>query len=211
VHLDPSFRQVYRFLSTFVTMQSKQPELREIVEVREVMEHGLEAHPSDPDVWGAYASFMMFEATPTLPDDQKARWRVIGAGAAQRAVELGYRIDTLGYTGALFLERNGYRDLAIAQLRRSYAIAPDEATRTKILRKLERLQAANVADSLAHDYETFYGRWAVEAPFVNESAFMLIGPQRDVAACAGKTGLEPTCALDFRGLTGADASGATSR
>ncbi len=202
LHLDPNFRQVYRFVSTFVTMQSKAPELREIVEVRELMERGLEEHPSDPDVWGAYASFMMFEAIPTLPDDQKKRWRLLGAGAAQRAVELGYRIDSLGYTGALFLERNGYRDLAIAQLRRSYAIAPDEATRTKILRKLERLQAANVADSLARDYETFHGRWAVEAPFVTESVFTLIGPKRDVGACAGKVAVEPSCAIDFRGLAG---------
>lgn len=209
VHLDPSARQVYRFLSTFVTMQSKAPELREIVEVREIFEHGLETYPSDPDVWGAYASFMMFDATPTLPDDQKKRWRVIGAGAAQRAVELGYRLDTLGYTGAIFLERNGYRDLAIAQLQRSYAIAPDDATRSKILRKLERLQAANVADALTRDYEAFHGRWAQEAPFVTESAFTLIGPKRDVAACAGKTGIEPSCALDFRGLSAAEVGPAT--
>lgn len=206
VHLDPNLRQVYRFLGTFVTMQSKPPELREVVAVREIMEQGIETYPSDPDVWGAYASFMMFEATPTLPEDQKKRWRVIGAGAAQRAVELGYKIDTLGYTGALFLERNGYRDLAIAQLRRSYAIAPDEATRTKILRKLERLQAANVADTLTRDYEAFHRRWAQEAPFVNEAAFTLIGPNRDVAACAGKTGIDPACALDFRGLASSDAA-----
>jgi tetratricopeptide (TPR) repeat protein len=197
VHLDPNLKQVYRFLGTFVTMQSTSPELREIVAVREILEQGLETYPSDPDVWGAYASFMMFEATPTLPDDQKKRWRVVGAGAAQRAVELGYKIDTLGYTGALFLERNGYRDLAIAQLRRSYSIAPDEATRTKILRKLERLQAANVAEALSREYETFRGRWAQEGAFVTESTFTLIGPARDVAACAGRVGIDPACAFGF--------------
>jgi hypothetical protein len=203
VHLDPNLKQVYRFISTFVTMQSQPPELREIVAVRELMEQGIETYPSDPEVWGAYASFMMFDATPTLPDDQKKRWRVIGAGAAQRAVELGYRIDTLGYTGALFLERNGYRDLAIAQLRRSYAIAPDDATRAKILRKLDRLQAANVAESLTRDYEAFHHLWAQEAPFVTESAYTLIGPTRDVAACAGRAGDDPACAGGLGALAAA--------
>lgn len=203
-HLDPNMRPAYRFLSTFVTMQVRAPELREIVEVRELLEQGVEEHPNDADVLGSYATFMMFEAIPSLPDELKPRWRVLGAQAAQRAVELGFRLDTLGYTGALFLERNGYRELAIAQLRRTYALAPDEATRAKIARKLERLQAANVAEALAHDFEQFHARWAREAPFVPESLFQLIGPRRDAAACAGKVGLEPACALDFRGLSISD-------
>lgn len=201
LHLDPNMRPVYRFLSTFVTMQVQPPQVREVVEVREVLERGLEQFPSDADVWGAYATFMMFEATPSLPEDQKQRWRVIGASAAQRAVELGYKMDSLGYTGAIFLERNGYRELAIAQLRRTYAIAPDDATRAKIARKLERLQAANVADALARDYDAFNRRWANEAPFLPESMFQLIGPRRDAQACAGRAGLDPACALDFRGLS----------
>jgi hypothetical protein len=204
-HLDPDIRPPYRFLSTFVTMQARPPELREIVEVRELLEEGIAAHPNDADVWGSYATFMMFEATPSLPDDLKARWRVLGAQAAQRAVELGFHVDTLGYTGAIFLERNGYRELAIAQLRRTYALAPDDATRTKIARKLERLQAANVADAVARDFEQFHARWAKEAPFVPESMFQLVGPQRDLAACAGKVSIDPACALDFRGLSTSDA------
>ncbi len=193
VQLDPQMRQVYRFLSTFVTMQVKPPEVRELVEVRELLERGLETLPSEPDVWGAYATFMMFEASPNLPEEQRTRWRVLGSRAAERAVELGFRIDDLGYTGALLLERNGYRDLAIAQLRRAYAIAPNDETRAKIARKLERLRAANVVEALSRGFDAFRARWAERAPFVIESTFALIDSTRDVAACAGKAGLDPAC------------------
>src|SRR5438067_1330237 len=80
------------------------------------------------DVWGAYATFMLFEGAQYLEPDEKKAWRVEGAAAAQRAVELGYFQDKLGLNGAIYLEQAGYKDLAIAQLERAYAVAPNEET-----------------------------------------------------------------------------------
>lgn len=200
VTLDPSFRPAYRFLSTLTTMQVVAPARVQIDETRRLLEAGTRELPSDADVWGAYASFMMFEGAQYLPPEEKHAWRVIGAKAAQRAVELGYFMDTLSITGAIFLERAGERDLAVAQLERAYAVAPNDETRERIAQKLKKLRAADALSRVERAYQATNRSWRTRFPWLTESQFILVGPQTDVAGCAGLVGEVERCTPGWAGF-----------
>lgn len=203
VTLDPSFRPAFRFLSTLTTMQIVAPTRLQVDETRRLLERGTRELPSDADVWGAYASFMMFEGAQYLEPDEKQRWRVIGAQAAQRAVELGYFMDNLSITGAIFLERAGERDLAVSQLERAYAVAPNDETRDRIAQKLKRLRAADALSRVEQAYKATYQTWKTRFPWLSESLFVLVGPQTDVAACAGLVGKVERCTPGWTGFLAA--------
>ncbi|MFI5300636.1 MAG: hypothetical protein ACHREM_21325, partial [Polyangiales bacterium] len=157
LYLVPTFKPAYRYGSTFVTMQPVMPSREEIVITRALLEHGLDELPSDPDVWGAYASFMMFEGPMFLEEKDKSSWRVKGAIAAERAVELGYVADNLGIAGAVLLVKAGHRDLAISQLQRAYAIAPDDETRASILHRLDALEGRAAREEIERTIKVFIG------------------------------------------------------
>ena len=207
IELDPTFKPAYKFISTFVTMQAVEPERVELDETRAILAKGAEALPDDPDVLGAYATFLMFESSQYLSPEERQQWRTFGAPIAQRAVELGYLNQGLAIVGAQFLVKVGLRDLAIEQLERSYAIAPTEEVRKDILARLQRLQAKTTVDRLKHSAERFLGHWMHEAGFLDETTFVLVGPRRNTAACAGRVGLDAPCALGWAG----DAAGAGLR
>lgn len=197
LELDPAFRPAYRFLSTLTTMQVVAPTREQIDRTLAILESGTRALPNDADAWGAYASFLMFEGAQYLPEADKTHWRVRGAQAAQRAVELGYFMDSLSVTGALFLERAGERDLAIRQLERAYAVAPNDEMRERIALKLRRLQAEGGIARIQDLHQRMVGAWRDQFPWVNESTIVLLPAVRDAAACAGVTGLDPRCALNW--------------
>ena len=206
VFLDPRFLAAYKFASTLVTMQAVPPERAELDEVRAVLAEGTETLPDEPETWGAYATFMMYDGAQFLDPDPKKQWRTEGAAAAQRAVELGYLQTTLGLSGAVYLEQAGYTDLAIKQLERAYAVAPDDETRERIARRLDRLQAADVAARRRRGQTEFVELWQQQAAFLDEGQFVLVGPSRDVARCAGLVGNDPSCAIGWAGtqpVTGA--------
>lgn len=197
--LDPGFRPAYRFMSTLATMQAVAPQRYELEAVRALLEQGTRELPHDADVWGAYASFMMFEGSQFLDEQAKQRWRVQGAHAAQRAVELGYFMDTISITGALFLERAGERDLAIAQLERAYTVAPNDEARAKIAEKLRRLQGQAALARVERVQRLLLESWRDQAPWAGESTFVLLGPERAVARCAGLAAPDGVCAPGWTG------------
>ena len=198
VHLDPSFTTAYKFLGTFVTMQAGTPDRAQIDETRRILQNATIERPNDPDVWAAYATFSMFEGAQFLPKgDEKNEWRKEGALAAQRASDLGYLGDNLTQAGATYLEVGGYRDLAIAQLERNYAMAPNDAAREQIAAKLRRMQANSALEKLNAGVARFIAAWRNDAPFVPEGVFVQIGPRRDAMACAGKVLEDPRCGLGW--------------
>lgn len=201
--LDPGFRPAYRFLSTLTTMQVVAPTREQVELAAKILEQGTRELPNDADAWGAYAAFMMFEGAQYLPEEEKKRWRIVGAGAAQRAVELGYFMESLSITGALFLERAGERDLAIAQLERAYAIAPNDETRARIVTKLRALKAQDALSRVQRLRDAVFTVWRNEYPWLSESMFALVGPRHDVMACAGLAGTSERCTPGWTGFTAA--------
>ncbi len=201
--LDPGFRPAYRFLSTLTTMQVVAPTRQQIELTAAILERGTRELPNDADVWGAYASFMMFEGAQYLPEPEKKRWRVLGAPAAQRAVELGYFMESLSITGALFLERAGERDLAITQLERAYAVAPNDETRERILQKLRALKAEDAVSRVQRVQNAMFTTWRDRYPWLTETMFTLVGPQHDVLGCAGLAGTSARCTPGWTGFVNA--------
>jgi hypothetical protein len=201
--LDPGFRPAYRFLSTLTTMQVVAPTREQIDRTAAILERGTRELPNDADVWGAYASFMMFEGAQYLGEAEKKRWRVLGAPAAQRAVELGYFMESLSITGALFLERAGERDLAIAQLERAFAVAPNDETREKIVQKLRALQAQDAVGRVQRSQNAMFTTWRDRYPWLTETMFTLVGPQHDVLSCAGLAGTSARCTPGWTGFLNA--------
>ena len=198
VYLDPSFKEAYKFLGTFVTMQPVNPDHTQIDETRKILANATVERPDDADIWAAYATFMMFEGAQFLPKgDEKNTWRKEGALAAQRALELGFMSDDLAMVGASYLETGGYRDLAIAQLERNYALAPNDAAREKIGAKLKRMQANSALEKLNAGVMKFLLEWRDAAPFVPEGLFVQLGPRRDVMGCAGKMAEDAGCAVGW--------------
>jgi hypothetical protein len=198
VHLDPSFTTAYKFLGTFLTMQAVVPDRAQIDEARRILANATVERPNDPDIWAAYATFMMFEGAQFLPKgEEKNAWRKEGALAAERAVELGFMSDSLAEAGVTYLSAGGFRDLAIAQLERNYAMAPNDAAREQIAAKLKRMQANSALEKLNAGIQRFLVAWRAEAPFVSESLFVQLGPRRDTMACAGKVLEDPRCALGW--------------
>jgi hypothetical protein len=198
VHLDPSFTQAYKFVGTFVTMQAVAPDRMQLDETRFILANATVERPNDPDVWAAYATFMMFEGAQFLPKgDDKNEWRKQGALAAQRAVELGFMADNLAMSGVTYLEAGGLRDLAIAQLERNYALAPNDAAREQIAAKLRRMQANSAIEKLNAGISRFLRAWQDDASFVPEGLFVQLGPRRDPFACTGKVGDDPRCAFGW--------------
>lgn len=198
--LEPGFRTAYRFVSTLTTMQIKPAPRAQLLETRRILEAGTHALPNDGDVWGAYASFMMFEGAQFVDEQERQRWRVVGAQAAQRAVELGYFMDNLSVTGAIFLERAGERDLAVTQLERAYAVAPNDEARDRIASKLRRLRADESLKRVESAYQKTYQTWRTRFPWLTESLFVLTGPSTDVAACAGMVGTVERCTPGWSGF-----------
>lgn len=201
LELDPAFRPAYRFVATLTTMQISAPSREQIDRALRVLENGTQELPNDPETWGAYASFLMFEGAQYLPEAEKMRWRVKGARAAQRAVELGYFMDSLAYTGALFLERAGERDLAIRQLERAYAVAPNDELREKIALKLKRLQAEDGLAKMQSTQRALLRTWQQRYPWLNESLFILVGVHPNSSECAGLAGVIERCSPGFSGFS----------
>ena len=202
-YLSPSFRPAYKFVGTFVTMQVASPSRDEVRIVRDILKEGTIDLPDDADVWGAYAVFLMYDGAAYLEADEKTVWRVEGAAAAQRAVELGYAADNIGVAGAIQLEKAGHRDLAISQLQRSYAMAPTDEAREAIGRRLDRLQGKAALEQVERTRKVVLERWEHDAPYVNEATIVLAGPRRDVAACAGQSGRDAVCADGWAGALAA--------
>lgn len=198
--LDPGFRPAYRFLSTLTTMQVVAPTRQQIERTAAILERGTRELPNDADVWGAYASFRMFEGAQYLSEEEKKRWRVLGAPAAQRAVELGYFMESLSITGALFLERAGERDLAIAQLERAFAVAPNEETRERILQRLRALRAEDAVARVQETRNKMFTTWRDRYPWLSETMFNLVGPQHNVLECAGLAGTVARCTPGWTGF-----------
>ncbi len=199
LELDGGFRPAYRFLSTLVTMQASMPLPIEIARTDQLFARGIQLFPDDAAIHGAYAAFLMFEGAQFLATDEKRAFRLRGAPIAQRAVELGYFMDTINIAGANYLAQAGAKGLAIAQLERAYAVATNDEVRERIALRLRKLQGDAALERAQRVLQGFVNAWKTEASFVSESTMLLIGKTRPWQRCAGRVGEDPTCDDGFAG------------
>lgn len=202
--LEPTYRNPYIYADALITFQAAETPRDEVVAARAIMERGTKARPLDGDIWLAAGEFVAFVAPGTYLTDpaEQAQWRIDGARMLARAAELGGGNASISWQalgGANLLSRNGERDAAIRFLRRTLAVTDDRELKDKIEAQLKRLLFEE-RDDIFHRLEE--GVREVrhdDLPQVSRMEYMIVGPPRDPAYCAGTahTG-EPACATSWR-------------
>lgn len=194
IALEPTYRPIYEFVDTLVLFQYKPGTDEDARMVRRYLEKGTAALPYDPVVWLHYGQYIAFLAPSFLKDKAEIeRWRVDGAMAIARAVELGSDADR-SLAATTILDKAGETKAAITQLQRNYALTDDPELRRQIRLKLAKLNKTVDADDTVTRVEE---AWRSQYPFLTRGEVLLIGPRVDPAACAGPS-QNPSCRHSWR-------------
>lgn len=191
--LEPDFPTVYDFVDTILVYPPPPGGTAEDARTaRAYLERGTRERPYDATVWLRYGQFAAFLA-PSFLDDEKEieRWRVDGAMAITRAVELGSDSQR-SLAATTILSKSGERKATIEHLQRAYAVTDDADMREQILLKLRHLEA----DASAERSVSFVDRaWRTSYGFLSRGTMLMIGPPRAPLECAGPASYDrPGCA-----------------
>jgi hypothetical protein len=194
--LEPDFPTVYDFVDTILVYPPPPGGTEQDARTaRRYLERGTRERPYDASVWLHYGQFVAFLAPSFLKDEQEIeRWRVDGAMAITRAVELGSDAQR-SMAATSILSKAGERKATIDHLQRAYAMTDDSDMREQILLKLAHLEAdADAERSVSffeHEWRTTYG-------FLSRGTVLMIGPRRSPLECAGPTSYgQRGCAKDW--------------
>ncbi len=188
--LDPTFREPYRMADALITFQANETPHHEIVKAREILERGTQNLPLDSELWLIKGHFVGFIAPSSYLTDEgeKASWRLDGARAMVRAVELGgdnASISWQAYGGAGIFRKAGERDAERRFLRRTLAVTDEPELRERIQRRLDAIEGEEHRAREKRRDAAFMEMWRRDLPFVSKSAIFVLGPPRDPAYCAG--------------------------
>jgi hypothetical protein len=216
--LEPTYREPYLLAEPLITFQASETPREEVLAARAIMERGVQNRPLDAELWLRLGQFVAVLAPGTYLTDpaEQARWRVEGAEMLRRAAELAGDSSYIAWQamgGAKYLSRSGQ----IRFLEQMLAFTSDEELKDKAQAKLDRLVAEE--KSLERDWEEerrvrqeieraqlfrrldegiFAARHG-DLPHVTRMEYMLLGPPRDPAYCAGGAhAREPACAPSWR-------------
>lgn len=202
--LEPTYREPYMLTDALVTFQSNTTPREEVLKVREIMSRGVRERPLDGELYLAAGEFMAFIAPGTYLTDpaEQEEWRITGARLLARAAELGGANDALIWQalgGANILGKAGQRDASIRFLRRSLAVTDDAELKEKITIKLNQLLGQQ-RDDVFHRLDEGVARIRHgELPQVSRMEYVVLGPPRDPAYCAGSAHTrEAACASTWR-------------
>jgi tetratricopeptide (TPR) repeat protein len=203
--LDPTFRDPYRLADALITFNAKQTPIEEVRRARAIMERGVQNRPLDAELWLGLGQFTAFIAPGSYLTDpaEREQWRLDGARMLARAAELSGDDSNIAWQamgGARYLSRAGARDAEIRFLQRTLVVTNDEELKEKARARLDYLLGAKRDEEVFERLE----REVVDMrhhdiPFVTRRRYMVLGPPRDPAACAGPLrSLAPQCAATFR-------------
>lgn len=197
IALEPDFPTIYDYVDTIIMYPPPPGGTAEDARTtRRYLERGVAERPYDANVWLHYGQFIAFLAPSFLTDKEEIeRWRVDGATAITRAVELGTDVQR-SLAAATILSKSGERKASIEHLQRAYAMTDDAAMREQFALKLRALQA----DAAAEDAVTLVDReWHASYPFLPRGMTLLLGPRRAPGACAGPASYTRRgCARDWQ-------------
>jgi tetratricopeptide (TPR) repeat protein len=186
IGLDPKYKPLYEMVDTMVVYRPIHGTEEDARAARAYLEKGLAMLPYDPDIWLHYGQFVAFMGPSYLTsEDEKMQWRKDGALALERAAELGAEVDKAIVASSILSHRFGENEASIRFLKRAYALADDEATKAEIAAKLELLNASREEEQAEDVVQAIDNRWRRQIPFVSRDEFLLLGPLRGPASCAG--------------------------
>jgi hypothetical protein len=202
--LEPTYRDPYLFADALITFQASDTPRDEVLKARAIMERGMDNRPLDGELWLAAGEFIGFVAPGTYLTDpaEQAEWRRAGARRLARAAELGGDNSNISWQalgGAGLLSRAGERDAAIRFLQRTLAVTNDEELKDKIKAKLVALLGEERDDLFSRLWEGVLTVRHGDLSYVSRTEYMVIGPPRDPAYCAGGAHAgEAACAPSWR-------------
>lgn len=198
LELEPDFAPVFKYVDTMLCYHEPGGTEDDARRTRAYFERGIAARPYDHEVWLHYGQFLAFMAASFLTSKEEVeRWRVDGAAALQRAVELGDDPNR-SLAAATLLSTHGERAAAVRGLEQAYALTDDEHVREGIARKLAALEADDVRDRAREDASFVEKVWRAQWPFLPRTEALLVGPGRETLRCAGQVGADNApCALDW--------------
>lgn len=204
--IEPSYAALYRYVDTMLVYRPGGGTWEDAAKARAYLERGARERPEDAQVWMQLGQFLAFIAPSFLPKDANApavteTLRKDGADAMARAVELGATADR-AMSAASILGRSGEREAAVRHLQRAYALTDDPASREQIAARLQALEASAQRDQAEQAVRAIETRWRSELPFVSRTLFLLLGPTRDAARCAGPASVDDAaCPRDWADVT----------
>lgn len=206
--LDPSFGAPYHLADALITFNSKTTPVEDVRKARQIMERGVRSRPLDAELWASLGEFTAFIAPPSYLTDpaEQDEWRLSGARYLARAAELSGNNAAIAWRavgGARYLGKAGERDAEIRFLRRTLVITDDDELKEKILTRLKLLLGKQREDEVGrHLARLDRGVWDLrhhDLPFVTRLRYMVLGPPRDPALCAGPGhDADPACAPTWR-------------
>ncbi|APR78447.1 Hypothetical protein A7982_03794 [Minicystis rosea] len=202
--LDPTFRDPYRMADALVTFNSKHTPVEDARAVRAIMERGVQNRPLDAELWLGIGEFTAFIAPGTYLTDpaEQEQWRTDGARMLERAAELSGNNAHIAWQaigGARYLSRAGARDAEIRFLQRVLVVTDDESLKEKVRAMLGAQRAAEQEELFRRLERGVWDMRHHDLPYVTRLRYMVLGPPRDPAQCAGPAlALDPACSPSFR-------------
>jgi hypothetical protein len=185
--LDPKYRPLYEMIDTMLVYRPIHGSEEDARAARAYLEEGIAQMPYDPDVWFHYGQFIAFMGPSYLAsDEEKDRWRERGAYAIEHAAELGADVGRALVASTMLNRRFGERAAAIHALRQSYGLTDDEALRAEISARLQVLQANEEDERAQGVVQAIDNAWHRDMPFMSRDEYLLLGPVRNSARCAGQ-------------------------
>jgi len=193
--LEPNFPTLYDFIDTIIVYAPGGGTEDDARTARAYLERGTQERPYDHALWLRYGQFLAFLAPSFLKDKAEIdRWRVEGATAIARAVELGGDAQR-SLAATSILDRAGERKAAIEHAQRVYALTDDPAVREEMLLRLRKLEAANESELAISTVERV---WRQHYRVLSRGEALLVGPHRNPATCAGPQSYDRRgCARDW--------------
>ena len=159
VALDPKFRQPYMFSDTLLTVQPVVARKEDYLKARELLERGMQAFPTDGELWTAAGQFMAYLGPPRLGDKKlEQEWRMEGARRLARACELLGSNEALPYhciTAAGLFSSAGNREAVRQFLERVLAVSDNDYIRTLAFGYLERVMGEGEREQAERRYRRF--------------------------------------------------------
>lgn len=201
--LEPDFPTIYHYVDTILVYGPVGGTADDARKARHYLERGTQERPYDAEVWLQYGQFIAFLAPSFLKDEHEIeRWRIEGATALTRAVELGADAQR-SLAATTLLRRAGKQQESAEHLSRAYALTDDADVREQILLRINAMrgQALKGFEDQAEGLRAtaiVEQEWRSRYGFLSRSQALLIGPSRSPTACAGPSSFERAeCARDW--------------
>ena len=191
VALDPKHHTFYKYIDTILIYQPTDThrstgDVEDCRAARRFLERGTREFPYDGEMWMHYGQFVAFMGPGFIKEENEVeRWRVDGAKAIVRAMELGIAPDRT-MAAASVLNRAGETRAAVAHLERAFALTDDTNEREKIRVKLEALKESVAVDEASRVLKRVDTSWRRSMPFATRGAYLLMSPNPAVASCVGR-------------------------